>query len=376
MPDPPPSKRRSRATQQSSTAVSGSEFSGSGAGYAELHCRTNYSFLEGASHADELAARAKELGYAALAVTDRNSLAGVVRAHVAAKEAGLKLLVGAEIVPEDGPALVLLASDRGGYGRLSRLITKGRLRGEKGVCRISSADIAEASEGLICCVPLSRETQLRYAGLYRPGADAEVSDSDLQRLQAIFGERCYALAELHHGPRDSERLEQWLRRCGGLQLPVAAANDVHFHIPRRRPLQDVLTAIRCNASLQELGHELFPNGERHLKPIRQLEALFRGHGELLERTVEIAGCCGFSLDELRYEYPEELVPRGLRPIEHLANLTWQGAAQRYVEGVPERVRQLVRHELSLIEELQYEAYFLTVYDLVRFAIRWCVFVWV
>ncbi|MEY3176667.1 MAG: Error-prone polymerase, partial [Planctomycetota bacterium] len=382
MPDPPPSKRRSRATQQNSGAVVSGPVSqpaseaASSAGpelpqlsipYAELHCRTNYSFLEGASHADELAARAKELGYAALAVTDRNSLAGVVRAHVAAKEAGLKLLVGAEIIPEDGAAVVLLARDRAGYGRLSRLITTGRRRSEKGVCRILLSDISEASEGLICGIPLSRETQLRYQRHYQPGADCDVADRDLQRLQAIFGDRCYALAELHHGPLDSERLERWLTRCDRLNLPVAAANDVHFHVPRRRPLQDVLTAIRCNSSLQELGHELFPNGERHLKSARQLLQLFRGHRELLERTVEIAGRCEFSLDQLRYEYPEELVPRGLRPIDHLANLTWQGAAQRYPRGVPERVRQLVRHELQLIEELGYEAYFLTVYDMVRFA---------
>jgi len=392
MPDPPPSKRRPRATQlkpgaavrpwegagaagvagQSATAgAAGAGVSSAGASgevrYAELHCRTNYSFLEGASHADELAARARELGYAALAVTDRNSLAGVVRAHVAAKEAGLKLLVGAEIVPEDGPAMVLLAVDRAGYGRLSRLITTGRRRAEKGVCRIFTADVAEAAEGLICGVPLSRETQLRYDRRYHPGVDTNISDSELRGLQSLFGDRCYAIAELHHGPRDSERLEQWLSRCGQLGVPVAAANDVHFHVPRRRPLQDVLTAIRCNSSLQELGHELFPNGERHLKSLCQLEQLFRGHRELLCRTVEIAGRCEFNLEQLRYEYPEELVPRGLRPIDHLAQLAWQGAAERYPRGVPERVRQLVRHELELIEDLQYEAYFLTVYDMVRFA---------
>ena len=367
MPDPPPSKRRPRATQQPPAVPADRDSLPLSLAYAELHCRTNYSFLEGASHADELQARAKELGYGALAVTDRNSLAGVVRAHVAAKEAGLKLLVGAEIVPEDGPAMVLLARDRAGYGRLSRLITTGRRRAEKGVCRILLADIAEASQGLICGVPLSRETQLRYQRSYRPGVDLDVPDRELQRLQSLFGDRCYALAELHHGPRDSERLERWLHRCEQLHLPVAAANDVHFHVPRRRPLQDVLTAIRCNASLQELGHELFPNGERHLKSVPQLLALFRGRRELLDRTVEIAARCDFSLDQLRYEYPEELVPQGLRPIEHLANLTWQGAAQRYPRGVPERVRQLVRHELQLIEDLQYEAYFLTVYDMVRFA---------
>jgi error-prone DNA polymerase len=268
--------------------------------YAELHCRTNYSFQEGASHADELAARAKELGYTALSVTDRNSLAGVVRAHVAAKEAGLRLLVGAEIIPEDGPAMVLLAMDRPGYGRLSRLITTGRRRSEKGACRILLQDVAEASAGLLCGVPLSRETQLRYRREYQPRADMDVPDNDLLRLQRIFGDRCYALAELHHGPLDSVRLQRWLGRCSQLGIPVAAANDVHFHIPRRRPLQEVLTAIRCGVPLQGLGHELFPNGERYLKSIPQLQGLFRGHRELLDRTVEAAARCPFSLDELRY----------------------------------------------------------------------------
>ncbi|MEY3457181.1 MAG: polymerase subunit alpha, partial [Planctomycetota bacterium] len=269
MPDPPPSKRRTRATQpvvpellqsgSSTEVVSAAGPSGVSAGrgcekpeasYAELHCRTNYSFQEGASHADELAARAKDLGYSGLAVTDRNSLAGVVRAHVAAKEAGLKLLVGAEIVPEDGAAMVLLAMDRAGYGRLSRLITLGRRRAEKGACRIFLSDIADASEGLLCGIPLSRETQLRFRREYRPGVNADVPDAELRRIFEIFPDRSYALAELHHGPVDDLRLERWLGQCDRLGLPVAAANDVHFHSARRRPLQDVLTSIRCGVPLQ------------------------------------------------------------------------------------------------------------------------------
>lgn len=165
---------------------------------------------------------------------------------------------------------------------------------------------------------------------------------------------------------DSVRLDRWLSRCEQHGIPVAAANDVHFHIPRRRPLQEVLTAIRCGMPLQSLGHELFPNGERYLKTIPQLLSIFRGRRELLDRTVEVASRCEFSLDQLRYEYPEELVPPGLRPIDHLANLTWQ-AQQSGIRGMPERIRELVRHELRLIEDLQYEAYFLTVFDMVRFA---------
>ena len=374
MPDPPPAKRRTRATQAAaSQQLSAVHYGGALdaapvlPGYAELHCRSNYSFLEGASHADELFAQAKLLGYAALAITDRNSLAGIVRAHVAAREAGVRLIVGAEIVPEDGPPLVLLPVSRAGYGRLSSLITAGRRRMEKGQCRILMSDVAEHAGDLFCCLPLSVETRQRYERRFQPGVSSDLPAGTLAMVRELFGDRCSALAELHCGPRDSERLGRWLEQCRQAGLSAAAANDVHFHVPRRRALQDVVTAIRNRSSLQELGHELFPNGERHLKPVDELLRLFGGRRELLQRTVQIAEQCQFSLSELRYEYPEELVPAGLRPIDHLRNLAWSGAAERYPQAVPERIRGMIRHELSLIEELHYEAYFLTVYDLVRFA---------
>lgn len=365
MPEPPPSKRRTRATQgEPSQAVD----SNAGAiPYAELHCRTNYSFLEGASHADELAARAVELGLKAIAVTDRNSLAGVVRGHVAAKEAGLKLLVGAEIVPTDGPSMVLLATDRDAYGRLSRLVTIGRRRVPKGECRLKLTDVLEHAEGLLCCVPLSEETRLRFERRYLPGMMMDVATSHLQKIKDGFDDRCYGLAELHCGPNDKSNLQRWNTTSKQLGIPLAAANDVHYHIARRRALHDVVTAIRHAASLQSLGHELFPNGERHLKSGSQLLPLFDGDSSIITRSVEVADRCKFSLDELQYEYPEELVPNDVTPIQYLSGLTWSGAAQRYPNGVPTKVRDLINHELTLIEELHYEAYFLTVYDLVRFA---------
>jgi error-prone DNA polymerase len=335
--------------------------------YAELHCRTNYSFLEGASHADELAARAVELGIQAIAVTDRNSLAGVVRAHVAAKEAGLKLLIGAEIVPTDGPSIVLLATDRTAYGRLSQLITVGRRRAPKGECRLTMNDIADHASGLLCCVPLSTETRLRFERRYEPGMNCDVTNAELSRLCDIFQERCYGLAELHRSVDDEARMARWMRQCEQLSIPLAAANDVHYHVARRRALHDVVTAIRHATALQSLGHELFPNGERHLKSGAEMLALFGNRDSLVKRTLEIADRCTFSLDELRYEYPEELVPEGVTPIQYLTNLTWQGAKLRYPDGVPSKIRDLIQHELTLIEELHYEAYFLTVYDLVRFA---------
>ena len=350
-----------------SPEVSQSHVSASHVPYAELHCRTNYSFLEGASHADELAARAHELGLRALAVTDRNSLAGVVRAHVAAKEVGLKLLVGAEIVPMDGPSVILLSSDRAAYGRLSRLITVGRRRAPKGECRLGMKDIADHSEGLLCCIPLSTESRLRYERRHQPGEPCEVTNVELLKLKDVFGDRCYGLAELHRGPDDEVRLQRWLQQSLACGVPMAAGNDVHYHVARRRALHDVVTAIRHSTDLQSLGHELFPNGERHLKSGEELCALFGGRRDLIERTVEIADRCSFSLAELRYEYPEEIVPVGTTPIEYLIGLTWNGARSRYPDGVPAKIRDLIQHELTLIEELHYEAYFLTVYDLVRFA---------
>ncbi len=321
--------------------------------YAELHCRTNFSFLEGASHADELAARAGELGYRALAVTDRNSLAGAVRMHIAAKEANLKLLVGAELTPVDAAPIVVWAIDRAGYGRLSRLLTIGRRNAPKGECYLTFDDIAAHATGLLAGSPLPR-----YSG---------GEGSRLSRYREIFPDRCYALAELHRGLDDRRDLLYAIALAKKANLPLVAANDVHYHVPERRPLQDVLTAIRRGCTVAELGRRRFANGERHLKPIAELQEMFALAPGAIERTVEIADRCHFSLDELRYEYPEELCPAGLTPLEYLTKLTWEGADRRYPLGQPEKVVRLIEYELALIEELHYEAYFLTVWDLIRFA---------
>ena len=322
--------------------------------YAELHCRTNYSFLEGASHPDELVARAAELGLAALAITDRNSLAGVVRAHVAAKEAKLKLLIGAEITPVDAPPIVLWAMNRAGYGRLCRLITRGRQRAPKGESRLTLADIAEHAEGLLAGVVLLRSCHAERDGY-------------VQTLRDAFGDRVYALAELHRGPNDRQQLAEWRELAQRVNLPLVAANEVHCHVAERQRLQDVLSAIRHGCSVAELGEWRFPNAERHLKSAAEMVGLFAECPDAIARTIEIADRCNFSLDELRYDYPEELCPPGLTPIQHLTNLTWQGAKNRYARGVPDKIRRLIEHELTLIGELHYAPYFLTVWDLVRFA---------
>ncbi len=361
MPDLPPPKRRPLPIKPPADAAGPAENEKTPPPpppppppYAELHCRTNFSFLEGASHPDELAVRAAELGYRALAITDSNSLAGVVRAHVAAKEIGLKLLIGAEITPVDAPALALLATDRSAYGRLSRLITRGRRNAEKGSCRLTFEDVAEHAEGLIACV-VSRD------------GDEEQLETSLPRYRDLFGDRCYLLAELHCGPDDRSHLSRLMRAARTTGVPLVAANDVHYHDPSRQPLQDVLTATRHGCTVAELGHRRFPNAERHLRSPADMVRIFAECPEAVARTVEVADRCTFSLDELRYEYPEELCPPGLTPLEHLTRLTWDGARWRYPHGLPEKARQLLEHELRLIEELHYEAYFLTVWDLVQFA---------
>ncbi len=330
--------------------------------YVELHCKTNFSFLVGASHADELVDRAVELGYGGLAVTDQNSLGGVVRAHVAAKARGLPLIVGAEMTPHDAWPAVLWAPDRAAYGQLARLITLGRRQAPKGQCWLSQAELLDHSAGLLAgIVPPSDQTADLLAD---PAALAAC-----QRYRAAWGERAYLLAELHHGPRDDFRLAQLNALSRQTRLPLVAAGDVHYHVAARQPLSDVLTAIRQGTTVAQAGSFRFVNAQRHLRSLASLQRIYADHLPWMQRTAEIAARCHFSLDQLRYEYPEELAPHGMTPLQYLRQLTWEGASQRYPAGIPPKVRDLLGHELGLIAELNYEAYFLTVWDLVRFARR-------
>jgi error-prone DNA polymerase len=373
MPDLPPGKRRPVVEPP----PAGQPLAGPP--YAELRAKTNFSFLQGASHPDELVQRAAELGYSALAITDASSLAGVVRAHVAAKEVGLKLLIGAEVSPCDGPTAVLLATDRAAYGRLSRLLTLGRRAAPKGQCLLSVDDLARHAQGLIALVEFERE---RWPG-QRPGkSDPPLASSDpaastsqppgrpcaaISKLASVFPDRCYLLAELHYGPDDAARLARLAAASAALGIPLVASGDVHYHDPGRCALHDVLTAIRHNVTVSQARPHLFANAQRHLRSREEIGRRFAALPQAVARTLEIAARCTFSLDELRYEYPEELCPPGRSPTQYLHELTWSGAAQRYPGGVPEKVRRLLEHELALIAELRYEAYFLTVWDLVRFA---------
>ena len=320
--------------------------------YVELHCKTNFSFLEGASHPDELVAEGARLGYAGIAVTDRNSLAGVVRTHIAAKEVGIKLLIGAEITLVDASPILLWAMNRDGYGRLCRLLTRGRRQAPKGECRLAFADVAEHARDLLVGVLLSSAGELPSA---------------LQRYREVFLDRTYAVAQLHCGIGDGRRLAEWNRAALAARVPLIAAGDVHYHDARRRYLQDVLSAIRLKTTVAELGPARFPNGERRLRAVDEILPLFGPCPAAVSRTCEVADRCTFSLEELRYEYPEELCPAGQTPSSHLRQLALAGANDRYPAGVPSKVSQLIERELTIIEELNYAAYFLTVWDLVRFA---------
>jgi error-prone DNA polymerase len=339
--------------------------------YAELHCTSNFSFLQGASHPEELVQRAHALGYEAVAITDRGTLAGIVRAHGAAKQAGLRLIIGSHLEPRDAVPLVVWVADRTGYTSLCRLLTRGHAHGDG--CALSYDDIASHTAGLLAGIPLAAVMGRHSAD--EPAVDRAVGA--VRRWREAFGDRLWTLAELALEGDDESRLRRFAEVADLTGAPLAVAGDVRYHERSRLPLFDVLAAVRHGGTVEEIRGQLLANGERHLQDRWRIAARFaaglrRAGGSAaaaMERTVEIANRCGFSLDELKYEYPDAIVPAGRSAAEQLAHLTWKGARQRYPQGIPAKVRELITHELSLVEELGYEAYFLTVFDIVRFARR-------
>ena len=315
--------------------------------YAELHSLTPFSFLRGASTARELFARAKAQGYSALAITDECSLAGIVRAHEAAKETGVPLIAGTEVRLVDGLHLVLLAESLTGYQSLCSLITRGRRNADKGEYRLTRADL-DLPGMLVLWVPARN-----------------ASREDGQWVARTFAGRAWLAVELHRGSDDEARLRELLALANDLGLPAVAAGDVHMHVRSRRRLQDTMTAIRHRTTVAQAGAHLFPNGERHLRSRRALAAIYPR--QLLDETLRIAERCRFSLAELSYVYPRELVPEGPTPTAWLRHLTEQGMRRRWPDGAPASVLNQIEKELALIAELGYESYFLTVEDIVRFA---------
>ncbi len=320
--------------------------------YAELQVTSNFSFLRGASHAEELVRQSVALGIKAIAVTDRNTLAGVVRAHVAAREQPIRLVIGARLDLTCGNSLLCWPTDRAAYGRLSRLLTVGKTeRGApKGECWIALPDVLAHAEGqLFAAIP--------------PEVLTDEFTRFLNDCRAGLGDGLFLTASHYYRGDDRARVGQ----LATLDVPLVATNDVHYHVPERRPLQDALTCVREKCTIDEAGFRLHANAERHLKPPAEMARLFRDHPEAMANTTRIAAACRFSLNELRYEYPDETTGAGRTPAEELTHLTWDGARTRYPGFIPDKIKAGIEHELALIAQMNYEPYFLTVHDIVRFA---------
>ena len=324
--------------------------------YVELHCKSNFTFLHGASHPHELVQRAFDIGYAGIALTDRETVAGVVRGFVPARDLNFKYIVGTEVHPIDAPPVVLWPTNRAAYGAICRLISRGRMRCEKGNSELSWRDICEFSNDVIAGLLPSSD---RHAAILPQFLSGKFRD--------VFGRRGYLMCELHRGVDDVAEIARLRDLSQQSSVPLVAAGDVHYHTPERMLMHDCVTAIRNGTTIDHVHEQRFANSQRHLRSLDEIAELYRDVPDAIERTIEIAEQCTFTLDELRYEYPEEIAPAGMTLIEHLKRLTWEGAQQRWPEGVPGKVLDMIRHEMELIEELHYEAYFLTVWDMVRFA---------
>ncbi|WP_446831222.1 error-prone DNA polymerase [Candidatus Foliamicus sp.] len=322
------------------------------AAYVELAAASNYSFLRGASHPAEMVSRAAELGLAAIGLTDCNSVSGLVRGHVAAREAGIRFLPGARLKPRDGPDILCYPSDRAAWGRLCRLLTLGKRRAAKGECDFSLTELCAHAEGqLLLVLPPPHASdipclpRLKNAGVWKLGLAAPL---------------CF-------DGGDANRLMRLASIATRQSIPMVAVADAWMHAPCRKPLADLMTCVREGVTIDAAGFRLDANAERHLRSADEMLSLYEGYEHAVTRSEEIAAGLRFSLDELRYEYPEEQAPPGYTRQEWLERLTWDSAAERYPRGIPQRVRELVQRELKLIEELDYAPYFLTIHDLVRHA---------
>src|SRR6201747_1233245 len=322
-------------------------------GYAELQVTSHFSFLRGASSCEELFAQAALLGIEALAVADRNSLAGIVRAHEAAKVTGVRLIVGCRLDLADGMSVLVYPTDRPAYARLCRLLSVGKKRGGKAKCILNWEDLVDWSDGLIAVLV--------------PDTADNACALRLRRLRDTFGDRAYLALTLRRRPNDQMRIHDLNNLAQRFRVATVVTNDVLFHEPARRILQDVVTCVRHNITIDEAGFRRERHADRHLKPPEEMARLFSRYPEAVARTLEIADRCTFNMNELAYQYPEERTMPGLTPQQALEKLTWEGVAERYPEGLPDEVRPKIEHELRLIERLQYAPYFLTVNSIVRFA---------
>lgn len=328
--------------------------------YVELQVTTNFSFLRGASHPEELVEQAADEGYTALAITDRNSVAGIVRAHMAAKKRGIRIIPACRLDLADGPSLLAYPTNCKAYSRLTNLLTLGNRRTEKGESELYTADVYAHGEGVLFIAIPPQDLS----------ASLEIDAGFVKKLQAYkhtWGASLYLAATRHYNGNDEKYLHRLAELSARLQIPLVATNDVHYHCASRRQLQDIVTCIREKCTIYDAGFRLHPNAERYLKPEQEMIRVFRKYPQLIERTGEIVSACRFSLDELQYQYPREITSPGCTPQQELTRLVWEGAHNIYGAAIPDKVSSAIRYELSFIDEMNYAAYFLTVYDIVRFA---------
>ena len=321
--------------------------------YAELQVTTYFSFLRGASSAEELFATAAALGIDAVGVVDRDSLAGIVRAWEAAKTTGVRLVVGCRLDLAEGFSILVYPMDRPAYSRLTRLLSLGKSRGGKGKCILDLSDIQVYSEGLIAVLV--------------PDEADDLCAAQLRRVASIFGDRAYVSLCLRRRPNDRLRLHNLSNLAARYNVRTVVSNDVLFHEPGRRQLQDIVTCIRNRTTIDSVGFDRERHADRFLKAPEEMHRLFSDYPEALARTREIVNRCKFDLSELQYQYPEEAIIPGLDAQQSLTKFTWEGATKRYPEGIPDKVRKAILHELELIREMRYGPYFLTVFSIVRFA---------
>jgi error-prone DNA polymerase len=328
--------------------------------YVELQITTNFSFLRGASHPDELVEQAASLGYNTIAVTDRNTVAGVVRAHAAGRKKSVRVIPGCRLDLLDGPSLLAYPTAIKAWANLCTLLSTGNLRAEKGECHLYKADVFQYKEGLhfVVIPPETLNEDFCFEDsfpkallLYKEALGNFLSIAISRRYNGDDGKQIYRLSQL----------------AEELSIPLVVTNDVHYHCAERRQLQDVLTCIREKCTIYNAGFKLLPNAERYLKPQDEIERLFRQYPKAIHRSIEIAEACQFSLDELKYEYPEEVTTEGRTPLQEVEHLAWKGAKDFFGEIIPEKISKAIIHELKFIDEMNYAAYFLTVHDIVRFA---------
>lgn len=328
--------------------------------YTELQVTSNFTFLRGASHPEEMVEQAAKLGYKAIAITDRNTLAGIVRAHSAASKTGIKFIPACRLDLLDGPSLLAFPTDIQAYSRLSNLLTLGNRRTEKGKCDLYKADVYQHAVGMKFVV-------------LPPAALNGVFDFDpafknvLQEYREAFGENLSIAASRAYAGDDSKKLYRIAQLARQFQIPMVATNDVHYHALHRRELQDVMTCVREKCTIYNAGFRLHANAERYLKPIDEMLRLFRQYPDAIRQTQLITEACNFSLDQLKYQYPKEITSEGRTPLEELTFLAWQGARQMFGEQIPAKITANIKYELTFIEQMDYAAYFLTVHDIVRFA---------